>query len=249
MLKSLWRKKIIAPTVVSPAILQLGETDIHWRKSARRKRSLALKVNKAGDVVVMTPMRTTKKDVMAFIRAKQSWIQAQVSQRETAQTAQANAQGKTIAWMGEHLKIIACLGPKNKLAITEEGLEITSRQTLDKPQLNARALKWLRAQAEMYLPQRLAVLSDSTGLQGNGFQIKSYTARWGSCRHDGLIQINWKLIKVPSEVIDYVIIHELSHLKHFDHSPAFWAEVARHCADYKTHRLWLKRNGGLLIND
>ncbi|MFC1722055.1 M48 family metallopeptidase [Patescibacteria group bacterium] len=70
--------------------------------------------------------------------------------------------------------------------------------------------------------------------------------RWGSCSSNKTISLNWKLIFVPEEVFDYVVIHELSHIKHMNHSQKFWNEVKNYCPNYKTHKKWLKNNDHLL---
>ena len=197
----------------------------------------------------MTPMRTRKSEVQDFLRSREGWIRVQLADHRKLEKARRDQSGKKLWLMGTPLLVETASGPANRIERSGGSIQVTSRSPLDEEVLARRLNRWLRAQSELKLPARVQQLSQQTGLQGSGLQIKSYTARWGSCRHDGLIQLNWKLIKTPQEVIDYVIIHELSHLKHFDHSKAFWSLVAQHCPAHQKHRHWLKVQGRLLLSN
>lgn len=250
MLKTFWPAR---PEKVSSGaarrLICISGFNVSWRKSARRSRSLALKVDKAGQLIVMTPLRTPEQDVRQFVEAKRAWIGQQLTQYEALSAQKERARGASFHFLGASLDIKAAIGSHNACEQRDNTLYVVSRLSEpDKDYLEIRASHWLREQAEERLPQRLQLLSSQTGLTGQGVQIKSYRARWGSCRHDRVIQLNWKLIMAPPAVIDYVLIHELSHLKHFNHSAVFWELVSRHCPDYKEHRLWLKQHGRLLIS-
>ena len=227
--------------------LVIDDVSILWRKSSRRRRSLALKVDKSGQLVAMTPMRTSERELRKFVRLRTSWIETQLAQFKETEASRTRSFGRQYWFLGTQYQVLAQTGLKNQITLKDGDLEITSRQDLDKEQRDRRIRKWLREQANQILPTRLASISRKTGLQGSDYQIKSYTARWGSCGHDGLIQLNWKLIMLPEEVIDYVIVHELCHLVHFNHSAKFWALVESHCAQYQLHRRSLKQNGQIFL--
>lgn len=195
----------------------------------------------------MTPMTARVSELKRFVTSREAWIRKNIAQHQQLEDQKREAKGQRLWLMGEQLSVESSTGAKNRIEHEPGVLKFITRQTLDVDALDRRLTKWLRQQAESVLPSCLEKLSQQTGMHGSGLQIKAYTARWGSCRHDGLIQLNWKLIKTPPEVIDYVIIHELSHLSHFNHSTSFWGQVAKHCPNYKDHRKWLKDNGRLLI--
>jgi predicted metal-dependent hydrolase len=98
----------------------------------------------------------------------------------------------------------------------------------------------LRAQATRELPARLLDLAARFGLTVSRVTIRSQRFRWGSCSRAGRISLNWRLVTMPDWVRDYVLIHELMHLRRMDHSPAFWAHVASACPNYQEARAWLR---------
>ena len=100
----------------------------------------------------------------------------------------------------------------------------------------------LQARARRELPARLLELASSVGLTVRKVSIRNQRHRWGSCSASGLICLNWRLITMPEPVRDYVMYHELMHLKRMDHSARFWEFVAEVCPNYQDARRWLRRH-------
>jgi len=102
---------------------------------------------------------------------------------------------------------------------------------------------WLRNKAEQVIDERLVYYRDIVGVSYHRFCIKAQKTRWGSCSSKGNLNFNWRLVMAPLWVLDYVVVHELSHLKHMNHSKEFWDTVAMHIPEYKKAVAWLKENG------
>ncbi|MDQ3566098.1 MAG: M48 family metallopeptidase [Pseudomonadota bacterium] len=98
----------------------------------------------------------------------------------------------------------------------------------------------LRDRAKRELPARLLELAALHGLTVTRISVRNQRWRWGSCSRKGRICLNWRLVQMPDSVRDYVMIHELMHLKRMDHSPKFWKLVAGACPDFKSARVWLR---------
>ena len=112
-----------------------------------------------------------------------------------------------------------------------------------RPALSVDEKRRLREVAKNTLPQQLLARAAQHGVAVARVTVRDQRSRWGSCGRDGHICLNWRLVQMPDWVRDYVLIHELMHLRRMDHSPAYWRLVATACPDYETARDWLRRNG------
>ena len=101
----------------------------------------------------------------------------------------------------------------------------------------------LRERAQRELPSRLLELADQHGLTVARVSVGNQRSRWGSCGRNGHISLNWRLVRMPAWVREYVLIHELMHLQRLDHSAKYWRLVAAACPDYDAARRWLRANG------
>ena len=117
------------------------------------------------------------------------------------------------------------------------------RATLSQPRLSVDDRLRLRARAQAELPVRLLELAASHGLAVTRVSIRNQRTRWGSCGRDGHVCLNWRLVAMPEWVQDYVMIHELMHLRRLDHSPAYWRLVAAAFPRFREARQWLRAHG------
>lgn len=109
--------------------------------------------------------------------------------------------------------------------------------------VNPHLVDQYKIQAYEKIGQRLNWYSTVTGLKYRSFKISGAKSRFGSCTSKGVLSFSWRLIFFPQEIMDYVVVHELTHLKEFNHSKGFWERVGLVLPDYKRHRKWLKENG------
>lgn len=134
-------------------------------------------------------------------------------------------------WIYEHmLKVQSTIDERSKLE------KITFEQ-----------IKELADQAVEYIPKRVKYYAEKENFVYNKITIKNLVSRWGSCSTKGNLNFNCLLMLTPDYVIDYIVVHELCHLREMNHSEKFWAEVEKIMPDYQRAELWLKQNGGNLI--
>ena len=112
-----------------------------------------------------------------------------------------------------------------------------------RPDLTSEEKRRFRSMATDTLPDRLFALASRHGLAVTRISVRNQRSRWGSCGRDGHICLNWRLVLMPEWVRDYVLIHELMHLRRMDHSPTYWRLVADACPEYQAAREWLRRHG------
>ena len=123
-------------------------------------------------------------------------------------------------------------------------IEKKLEQSKKSPILSVEEIKKLKKEAKEYIFHRTSEFASEYGIEYNNIRITSARTRWGSCSSKKNLSFSYRLIQVPLDVIDYVIIHELAHLKHMNHSKQFWNNVGSMMDDYKEKEEWLKKNGG-----
>lgn len=129
---------------------------------------------------------------------------------------------------------------KEKLAVRQRPQARHFLSTQEKETLRTLAPEIFRARAEFFAPQ--------VGVTYTKISVRDQKTRWGSCSSAGSLNFNFRLLLAPPEVLDYVVVHELCHRKEMNHSPAFWAQVARVLPDYQERKTWLKENGWKLMD-
>ena len=140
---------------------------------------------------------------------------------------------------------IAALVEDHRLWI-EKHLALVPKKEVQ-PKLTTEELQTLGQQAVAYFPKRVAFFADRLEVTYGRITIRTQKTKWGSCSSKGNLNFNVLLMLAPSEVLDYIVVHELCHRKHLNQSAAFWAEVETLCPDYRAHRKWLRDNGASLI--
>lgn len=179
-------------------VLEALMKDYRILRSARK--TIAIQITPAGQVLVRCPNRMKRAEIEAFVASKRGWIETHLRQIGPAPTPLTKGEVQTLA-----------------------------------------------REAARILPGRAAHFAPLVGVSYGRITIRSQRTRWGSCSAKGNLNFNCLLMLAPSEIQDYVVVHELCHRKHMNHSDAFWAEVERILPDWREHRRWLRENGGQLI--
>ncbi len=216
-------------------------------KRTSRKGSVAIQI-RDGQVRLLAPHRVPLRDLEAFLRSRAPWIHAQLQRPEA--NSRPNHQldaGDSLLLLGQQHRIRHSTAEQPGI-VHRKGellLELPAAYQAGEKASQYRLhlmLDWYQRQAESYLPERLHNWEARLPYQSSALKIRYYKSRWGSCDHKRRITLNTRLMLAPPAVIDYVIIHELCHIREMNHSPAFWQEVARYCPQYKQRRGWLRSN-------
>lgn len=228
-------------------MIEIAGHDIIVRKSQRRK-TMAIKVNNEG-IFLHIPDILPMEIARAFVEKKTAWIEQKLNFTNPQLAANQYSAGDQLFFMGESHRIVLQDDDLKQPVIDRQQEQLVLSGALAELTMEDRQnafKKWYQQQATAYLIDRSLLLSARYDLKANSFQVKTYKARWGSCSQDGHIRYNWKIIQASKGIIDYLIIHELCHLKEHNHSANFWQLVAKLCPDYKQHRQWLKTYGHLI---
>ncbi len=225
--------------------------DVTVIRSSRRKTA-TIKVDLEG-VSVRIPADLPLARIEKLVAEKTAWIERKLAEAERKQRGIAGqleqsstlADGSRIMVQGQLLPLKLIASDQMKVVQSSDRLEVYADADLiaDKEQLRALVEQWLYRRAVEELNFCVNVYKQRVGATPSRIQIKDYRARWGSCKPDGSIQLNWRLIHAPMHIMDYVVVHELCHLLEMNHSKHFWSEVERVEPQYKMKRQWLKDNG------
>lgn len=207
------------------------------RRSSRR--SIGFLIADEG-LRITAPRWVTLAQIEQAIVEKQQWILSKLREKQERvdRRAQASMQwvdGARLPYLGGHLSLR--LQPGRRLSLHYEpaqaSLIVTMPPDTSEQQLQEKVRTWLQHEARREFLSRLPIFAQALGVHYQSMHLSSANTRWGSCTAQGKIRLNWRLIHFSSEIIDYVVVHELSHLREMNHSPRFWATVGSVLPNYE----------------
>jgi predicted metal-dependent hydrolase len=215
---------------------ELNSLDIEYRISPKRK-SIAVMVTAEGRVVVTMPRRTSKENLARALEKHGTWIERKVAERKAAWGQLKEGEAYLL---GEAFQLMVLKGGLGSVVLNDKEIRVPLPEGAD---LWPRLVTWYAERAWMRLQERVSYFGACMGLAAGPIELKGWKRRWGECHPDGTLKFNWRLILLPTEIIDYVVVHELAHLKVPGHNPSFWGVVAKVLPDYAARRQWLNQSG------
>lgn len=206
------------------------------RKSIKSRR-ISIKI-KAKGVELVLPFLADEKKAYDFLQSKEAWIR----QKLHKSTYLDDLPQDSIPIFGNFYKLVYTLGLKSHVHFSEDLIIVSAKESKRKSILD----NFLKKK----LLQEVTKIADSISAKNNlnysEITIQNSKTKWGSCSSRKQLSFNWRLIYAPLDIVEYVVVHEMCHLLEMNHSPRFWAHVARLYPNYKQARLWLKANGQAL---
>ena len=209
-----------------------------------KRKTISIVVNSVGEVIVKAPTTICDADIFKFLQEQQDWIISKQNKCLTANKRHENLLNfKEFLLLGVNYATIKQHGLKTA-KFTPNGIVIPADLS-QKEELHKVVVAYKKL-ATKWLKERTLAISRAIGLSFDEFKISDTKGRWGCCNSNFCINLNWRVICLPTNLIDYVIVHELSHLKEMNHSQKFWALVDYYCPNYKLIERWLKQNRALV---
>ncbi len=218
--------------------LQLGGLVFEVRRSERRA-SLGLTVDRGGELVAHVPAETSTDELCRWINKKLLWVHRKLAVKEEAApkvNGPEYVSGEAFCYLGRryHLKIVE----HQEQPLKFDGTRFTLRRDARPGEAHFR--KWYVTTGADWLTRRVEFLSARTAGKPHRVKVRDLGFRWGSCGRNGIVYFNWRLLQLPVRLADYIIAHELIHLREGHHGPAFWAALDRAMPD------WQKRKDALV---
>ena len=219
-------------------------------RSAKRK-TIGLQV-KHGKIIIRAPKFVSDNEVANIVNAKSAWLQKKVAEQNSLPyEANNHYQESSKLLLNGELKTLHITYGLFPEVILEEDLIIVTisnrmkSKVFDKPDLQKTQVKkqledWFKQRTSDYIDENLSLQTEKIGVLPKSFKVRLYKSRWGSCNSRAELSFSSLLAMTPNWVIDYVIVHELCHLQHMNHSPAFWRKVELNYPNYVLAKTWLK---------
>jgi predicted metal-dependent hydrolase len=239
---------------------QYGQTTIDYTlKSKPDSKDISIAVEWLEGVTVTTPENIDEKDLVKVLHIKAPWILKKWYElNEISDTPQPKeyVSGEKFQYLGKGYRLkVNRLDSTNKTSLgfyqgrfhANVSSSISNEDRLK--QLSTLFKEWYISHGQAKVNERLSIYCPKMDLAPQKFALKEQKMRWGTCTSGGAIYLNWRIMMAPMSVVDYVIVHELAHLKHQDHSRFFWQLVHSILPDYEHRKEWLRVNGPQLTID
>ncbi len=238
----------------------MSQTVDYQIRRSQRVKTMRIVVKPDRIEVVAPPLMPVSK-IAAFVSAQQDWIKRASERVKIKAAYQASSfapaqyqHGAAIPFQDQKLQLRLATHKGKRIRIQQadadsllielpDQLPSTDQSATIRLALSA----WMKQQARQQAELLIAHHAPRFGLYPRSLRIKTQKSRWGSCGPHNDINLNWLLIMAPASALEYVVVHELCHIQHKNHSPAFWQLVEQHLPDYQQPRRWLKQHGGRLM--
>ena len=223
-------------------------------RSTRRKKTIALSIEPDGKVLVRVPVNTSYSRLTHVVKSKAEWIITKLGSLNdvSQQVKKEFVSGESFYYLGRHmrLKILKDRDIKKTVVRMYRGRLEVIMNTAGKngkvpEEIRDAITKWYKIQAARRIRKRVEIYADKMGLTVPSVLIRDQKKIWGSCSTKGVLRFNWRIIMAPMSLVDYVVVHELCHLKYRNHSKSFWGYLGMIMPDYEKRREALRKQGKL----
>ena len=227
---------------------QYGNRKIEFEIEYRNRNTLAIQVEPVDKVLVLSPNGLSEEIIKEKVKSKAKWILKKLLDFKDMGYIPFNREfvnGEAFMYLGRNYLLQLLLNEnlyKPVIKLSDGKLNI-STPTKDQTILKNALQKWYKREAKKIIIKRLEFYKPKFSVEPGIIKIKEQKKRWGSCSSKGNIYFNWRAVMAPPPVIDYIIVHEMSHLIHRNHSDKFWKLVESILPDYKVRKKWLRDYG------
>ncbi|MFA5038802.1 MAG: SprT family zinc-dependent metalloprotease [Candidatus Omnitrophota bacterium] len=217
--------------------------DIIAISSRKRKKTISLTVKRSGHVFVRFPSGLDLKEVEQFIHSKKTWLRQKLeaSRQKDPAPAPGFFEGKPVPFLGEHFHLRLAPDENKARNVAFTGKEFILPEKL-KDTGRSLFVSWYKEAAKDILTKTVRRFSETLKASPADIKVSLARKRWGSCSAGNTLNFSWRIAMLPQDIIDYIVVHEMAHLKQKNHGPLFWKTVASAIHDYKLRNEWLKDN-------
>ena len=221
-------------------------------RSARRKKTVAITIDRDKAVVVAAPLRTRNADIEAIVRKRAGWILRKLREKDSRPQPRQFVSGESLYYLGRAVPVSvqATFGLIPSVKLEDWTFRIECPDHLEgedrRVALRQALMGWYWSRADETIRQAVELWHPRVGKRPARISLGDQKSLWGSCSSKGSLRFNWRIVMAPPELVDYVVVHELCHLVVANHSDSFWEQVGRLMPDYTQRRLKLRKLEPLL---
>jgi predicted metal-dependent hydrolase len=226
--------------------LQIDELQLEVRRSERRK-VLQLTVDRGGELIVSAPPGVSTAEMAKFVREKRFWIYTKLAEKESRQQPAKGKEfvtGEGFSYLGRSYRLLLVNEQDAPLKLSGGRFRLVRSEAMNG---RKHLIQWYMEHGLPWVDRRASAWSKRMKLAPKSIGLRDLGFRWGSCSNGGTVHFHWATMLLPPSVIDYVIVHELTHLKFRNHTPEFWKHVARALPEFAERKAWLAQHGGDLV--
>jgi predicted metal-dependent hydrolase len=230
--------------------IALGDEKVAFSvfRSRKRRRTVAFKMEQDSSLRVLAPFSASLASLTKILQSRASWIARELANRKNVPAQNGFADGAVFSYLGHGYTLRVTQGGENprscllsprvlRVHVPDVSLSPESLQQ----EVRLEIMLWIKRRARAKLKKRLDLWAQRMGVSYKKLIVTDPARRWGSCSADNVIRLNWRLMLAPLPIIDYVVAHELAHVRHKDHSSRFWGFVADKMPDFQARRKILRR--------
>jgi len=251
---------------------QYNTSKIEYNLIKSKRKTITISVDSKGNVLVKAPLRLTDEKVLDLVKQKSSWIEKKLILIEEAVGQTQDRQyinGEIFYYLGKEYvlqltedaskkklvvnisedKLIVTMPIRHKDTINKSVIQedmINDANNVNEEMIKVAITKWYKQAAKVKILERVSYYERLFTEKPSSVVVKEQKHRWGSCSQDKTLRFNWRIIMAPEYIIDYIIVHEMCHLRYMNHAREFWDLVEHLQPDYKIRKDWLKKNGRML---
>jgi hypothetical protein len=237
--------------------IKLGNQLINYEVIRTNRKTLGIIIDNDKKLIVRSPNNTTETKVEEVLKKKTSWILSKLKEMDKIKPAPKEKEfmsGEKLPYLGRRyrLEVSPAEISKSEVKLYQGKFIINYPRKLKendeqrRKKIRDALIEWYREHAKEKINERVEKYKIKLDVEPNNVVVKKQKKRWGSCSSKGNLNFNWRIILAPMSIVDYLVVHELTHLLHDNHSGEFWATVGSIIPDVKAKREWLKVNGRLL---
>ncbi|UHD15733.1 M48 family metallopeptidase [Thiocapsa bogorovii] len=233
----------VHPTEHPAEYLAVDELTFEVRRSPRRK-TLGITLDRGGELIISAPPETAGTQLAEFVREKRFWLYTKMAEQETRNRtpdAKEFVTGEGFLYLGRSYRLLLVDAQATPLKLEAGRFRLLRPLAAEGRE---QFVRWYTEHARRWLQRRVKDWAARMGVEPKGVEVRDLGFRWGSCGRGGNLNFHWATILLPCSIVDYVIVHELTHLVEPNHTPAFWRRLGRALPEYEQRKTWLAEHGG-----